>query len=70
MSEKKGKIVEKIEDLNQVQASLRHSLHDLDDRKKEYSKEKYEKLKDKYHKKMEKIRNKIHILEGKLVKMS
>jgi len=66
MSEKRQKIIDKIEDLNQARASIRQSLQSLEERKKEISEKKYERLKEKYNKRLEKIKKKIHELEMQL----
>jgi hypothetical protein len=65
--EKKKKIiVEKIENLNAVQSSLRHRIADLEKKKNDLSDSKYQRHKNKFSKKLENIRGKIHELECKL----
>ncbi len=66
MDEKRQKIIDKIEDLNQTRASVRRSLQSLEEKRKEFSEKKYERLKERHTKKLEKIKEKIHELEGKL----
>jgi hypothetical protein len=66
LKDKKKAIIEKIEDLNAVQSSLRHRLLDLEKKKNDLSESKYQRHKKKFTKKVEKIRGKIHDLEGKL----
>ena len=63
---KKKAIVDKIEDLNCLQASLRHRTLDLEKKKNDFSESKYQRHKKKFSKKMEKIREKIHNLESEL----
>jgi len=66
IDEKKKAIVDKIEDLNAMQSSLRHRIQDLEKKKKDFSENKYQRHKKKFSKKLEKTRGKIHELEGKL----
>lgn len=64
--EKKKVIVDKIENLNALQASLRHRIVDLEKKKNDLSESKYQRHKNKFSKKLEKIRGKIHEMECKL----
>ena len=66
IEERKHKIIEKIEDLNAVQASLRHRLKSMETRKKELSEKIYKKNQEKLTKKIGKIRKKILDLETRL----
>lgn len=66
VDEKKHKIIDKIEDLNQSRASLRRSLLSLEEKRENCSEKKYEKLRLKYSIKMEKIKKRIHELEEKM----
>ena len=66
MDERKRKILEKIDDLNQIRASIKHDFKSFEEKKTEYSNKKYEKLKKKYVQRLEKIRKKIHKLEDEL----
>jgi hypothetical protein len=63
---KKRTIVNKIEDLNCLQASLRRRTMDLEKQKNDLSESKYQRRKEKFSKKLEKIREKIHTLESEL----
>jgi hypothetical protein len=63
---KKKAIVGKIEDLNCLQASLRHKTLDLEKQKSNLAESKYQRRKEKFSKKLEKTREKIHDLEKKL----
>lgn len=64
--QKKKAIVDKIEDLNALQSSLRHRILDLEKKKKDIPESKYQRHKQKFSKKLEKVRAKIHDFEGEL----
>lgn len=66
MEERKRKIIEEIEELNQKRASIKHDLKSFEEKKSDYSKEKYEKVISKYNHRLEKVREKIHKCEDKL----
>ena len=65
---KKGKIEDKINDLNSIRAVYHRELDEYEKqyKKQEISKEEFEKHKRRYEKKREKIRHKIHTYEEKL----
>ena len=63
---KKKAIVDKIENLNALQSSLRHRILDLEKKKNDLSESKYQRHKKKFSKKLNKMREKIHDLEGEL----
>jgi len=64
----KGKIEDKIKDLNEIRAIYHRDLEGFENKykEKEISKEKFEKNRINYEKKREKIRKKINKLERKL----
>ncbi|MGC9554761.1 MAG: hypothetical protein ACP5EK_05565 [Thermoplasmatota archaeon] len=63
MDDKKRKLMEKIEDLNQQRSLAHHDLKNLEARKQDIPEKKYQRLKAKYKKKEDKIRQRIRELE-------
>jgi hypothetical protein len=66
MNIKKQKIIDKIESLNILQASIRKQLKSCEDKHKGYSEKSLERKKRRFNKKLERVRKKIHKLELKL----
>ncbi len=66
MNKKKKKIIDKIETLNILQASIRKQLKSHEDKEKEHSEKSFERKKRRFNKELERVRKKIHKLEIQL----
>lgn len=66
MNKKKQKIIDKIETLNILQASIRKQLKSHEDKEKDYSQKSFERKKRRFNKELERVRKKIHKLEMQL----
>ena len=70
MDNKKRKLIEKIEELNQYRAMIHNDFKNLEERKKIMPIKKYERLEKRYQKREEKIKQKIRSLEKDLCSLT